>query len=113
MAAAVVTGEFPNENVKSIGAPQISLPGADLAEIVYVDHYGNAFTGLRGDALPTNRSLRIRRIEVRHARVFADAEPGHAFWYVNSLGLVEIAIPAASAAEMLGLRVGQAVEWVG
>ena len=113
MAAAVVTGEFPNENVESIGAPQVMLPGTDLAQIVYVDHYGNAFTGLRGDGLPTNRTLRVRWIDIRHARVFADAEPGRAFWYVNSMGLVEIAIPAASAAEMLGLRVGQTVEWVG
>ena len=45
MAAAVVTGEFPNENVQSISAPQSLLPAADLAEIIYVDHYGNAVTG--------------------------------------------------------------------
>ena len=65
------------------------LPGTDLAEIVYVDHYGNAFTGLRGAGLPTYRTLRIRWIDIRHARVFADAEPGRAFWYVNSMGLTD------------------------
>ncbi len=112
MAAAVVTGEFPNENVKSITAPQALLPSDDLAEIIYVDHYGNAFTGLRGEGLSTDRSLRIRRMDFRHARVFADADPGRGFWYVNSLGLVEVAIPANSAAKMLGLRVSQPVEWV-
>lgn len=112
MAAAVVTGEFPNENVKSIPAPQILLPADDLSEIIYLDHYGNAFTGLRGERLSTERSLRIRRMDFRHARVFAEAEPGRGFWYVNSLGLVEVAMPGSSAAKMLGLRVGQPVEWV-
>lgn len=112
IAAAVVTGEFPNENVKSISAPQSLLPADDLAEIIYVDHYGNVFTGLRGEGLSTDRSLRIRHVDFRHARVFADADPGRGFWYVNSLGLVEVAIPANSAAKMLGLRVGQPVEWI-
>jgi len=112
VAAAVVTGEFPNENVKQIPAPKELLPGDDLAELIYVDHYGNAFTGLRGDGLPTDRRLRIRRMEIAHARVFAEAPAGQAFWYVNSVGLVEIAMPGSSAAKMLGLRVGQTLEWV-
>jgi len=111
IAAAVVTGEFPNENVKQIPAPGILLPGEDLAEIVYVDHYGNAFTGLRGEALATDRLLRVRRMEIPHARVFSEAPPGQAFWFVNSIGLVEIAMPGVSAARMLGLRVGQPLEW--
>lgn len=111
VAAAVVTGEFPNENVVQIPAPKELLSGDDLPEIVYVDHYGNALTGLRGEGLSTDRPLRIRRMELAHARVFADAPAGQAFWYVNSIGLVEIAMPGDSAAKTLGLRVGQAVEW--
>ncbi len=112
VAAAVVTGEFPNENVKQIPAPQVLLPGDDLAEIVYVDHYGNAFTGVRGAGLPTDRRVRIQGVEIVHARVFAEAPAGHAFWFVNSIGLVEVAIPGESAATILGLRVGQSFEWV-
>ncbi len=113
VAAAVATGEFPNENVAQISAPKTLLPGDDLAEIIYVDHYGNAFTGVRGEGLPTDRLLRIRRMEIAHARVFAEAPSGQAFWYVNSIGLVEVAMPGSSAAKMLGLRIGQTVEWVG
>jgi S-adenosylmethionine hydrolase len=89
----------------------VQLGGDDLAEIIYVDHYGNAMTGLRGEGLPTDRALRARDQTIPHARVFADARPGQAFWYVNSLGLVEIAMPAADAAGVLGLRIGQAVSW--
>jgi S-adenosylmethionine hydrolase len=113
VAAAVATGEFPNENVAQISAPKVLLPGEDLAEIVYVDHYGNAFTGLRGEGLETDRKLCIRRMEIAHARVFAEASAGQTFWYTNSIGLVEIAMPGASAAKMLGLRVGQPVAWAG
>ena len=94
LAAAVVTGEFPNETVTSVPSPQVLLPGDDLAEIIYVDHYGNAFTGLRGNGLPEDRELCLRRMRIPHARVFGEAEPQKAFWYVNSLGLVEIAMPA-------------------
>lgn len=111
MAAAVVTGEFPNENVKSIPAPEVLLPADDLAEIIYLDHYGNAFTGLRGAQLSTERKLVWHRREIPHARVFGDAAAGQPFWYVNSLGLVEIAMPGMSAAAELGLRIGQPVGW--
>lgn len=111
VAAAVATGEFPNENMKAIPAPKTLLPGDDLSEIIYIDHYGNAMTGMRGDKLPLDRELCLRRMKIQHARVFADAPDGKPFWYVNSIGLVELAMPGDSAAKMLGLRVGQPVAW--
>ncbi|MEI7968936.1 MAG: SAM-dependent chlorinase/fluorinase [Betaproteobacteria bacterium] len=111
MAAAVVTGEFPNENVRQVAAPDVLFGGDDLPEIIHLDHYGNAFTGLRGDGLPEARDLCVRRMRIPHARVFGDAPDGRAFWYVNSLGLVEVSMPQMSAAKMLGLRVGQDVRW--
>lgn len=111
LASAVATGDFPNETVDTIRAPDVLLPGGDLAEIVYLDHYGNAFTGLRGAGLPEHRALVVDGTVVPHARVFGDATEGRAFWYVNSVGLVEIAVPRDSAAGVLGLRIGQTVEW--
>lgn len=111
MAASVVSGEFPNENVAGIQAPAVLLPGEDLAEIIYVDHYGNAFTGLRGSGLDADRDLLVGDARVSHARVFGDAPAGRAFWYVNSLGLVEVAMPGDSAARTLDLRVGHPVRW--
>ena len=107
----MVTGEFPNETVDAIRAPEVLLSGDDLAEVIYLDHYGNAFTGLRGANLPADRALVVGDRVVPHARVFGDAPDGRAFWYVNSIGLVEIAVPRDSAARVLGLRVGQPVAW--
>jgi S-adenosyl-L-methionine hydrolase (adenosine-forming) len=63
----------------------------DLAEIIYVDHYGNALTGLRASAVPQDTHLVAGGETVSHARVFSVVPPGAVFWYENRLGLVEIA----------------------
>lgn len=81
----------------------------DLAEIIYVDHYGNAMTGLRADALSGDSLLTVKGRRLEAGGTFAAAAPGEAFWYRNSLDLVEIAVREASAAAVLGLAVGDAV----
>jgi S-adenosyl-L-methionine hydrolase (adenosine-forming) len=81
----------------------------DLPEIVYVDHYGNAMTGLRAATLaPAARLVACGRAIAR-ARTFSDVPPGAAFWYENSNGLAEIAVNLGRADAALGLRVGSAI----
>ena len=82
----------------------------DLAEIVYVDHYGNALTGLRGESLPPDARLAAGGQAIAHARTFSSVPSGAAFWYVNSNGLVEIAVNAGRADRALGLAVGSAIK---
>lgn len=89
-------------------------PGAgwpeDLAEIVYIDGYGNAMTGLRAAALPDPvRPTLPDGTSPPRARTFSDVPARFAFWYENSLGLVEFAVNGGSAAQKFGLRVGDAV----
>ncbi len=81
----------------------------DLAEIIYVDHYGNAMTGLRAGGVPRNGRLVVNSRSIERARVFSEVPQGEIFWYENSLGLAEIAANAASAAGKLGLTVGTSV----
>lgn len=78
----------------------------DLAEIIYVDHYGNAMTGLRARNVLHGRSLVVNGRPLSRARMFCDVPPGEAFWYENSIGLAEIAANATSAAAKLGLNIG-------
>lgn len=111
IAAAVATGDFPNEDVEPVADLAVHFGGEDLAEVIYVDHYGNCFTGLRARGLPDANRLVVHDRELPHARVFADAEPGTAFWYENSSGLVEVAVNRGSAASALGLAVGTPVSW--
>src|SRR5262249_53301080 len=64
----------------------------DLAQIVYVDHFGNAITGLRASMLAPNAKLAVAGRVLERARTFSDRPTGAAFWYENSNGLAEIAV---------------------
>ena len=82
----------------------------DLCEIVYVDHFGNAMTGLRAVTLPRNTRLATAGRILEHAVTFSDRPLGTAFWYENSNGLVEIAVNQGRADRDLGLAIGVPVE---
>ena len=90
-------------------APRVLLGAADLARVIYVDHYGNAMTGLRAAGLAPGVRLHAGRRTLSRAGTFSEVRPGAAFWYVNSFGLVEVAANQRSAARKLGLRVGSRV----
>lgn len=64
----------------------------DLHEIIYVDHYGNLFSGLRGLQVERSARIGIADSEISWAPRFDAVSPGEPFWYVNSCGLVEIAV---------------------
>lgn len=83
-------------------------PG-DESRVIYVDDFGNVMTGLRGDRVPGNAVLCARGSRVRRANTFSDVAPGEAFWYVNSSGLVEVAVNQGRADERLGLDAGTPV----
>lgn len=82
----------------------------DPPRIVYLDAYGNAWTGLRADRLARGTRLRVAGRELARARTFADVPRGTAFWYENSSGLAEIAVNGGHAAALLGLRLDDPVE---
>ena len=81
----------------------------DLAEIVYVDHYGNAMTGQRGALLSPEARLVTGGHALASAATFSSVPHGQAFWYVNSNGLAEIAVNGARADTTLGLAIGSAI----
>jgi hypothetical protein len=112
IAAAVATDDFPNSNVKPVAGLQVNLGADDVAQIVYIDHYGNAFTGVRAVNVAPAASIRIAGRTVPHARVFSAVAPGAAIWYENSIGFVELAVNQGSAAQAFGLAVGDTVSFV-
>ena len=81
----------------------------DLPEIVYVDRYGNAMTGLRGNLQPNGARLVVSGRVLRRARIYSDVPLGEAFWYENSNGLAEIAVNSGRAADDLQLAIGSPV----
>lgn len=82
----------------------------DLHEIVYVDHFGNAMTGLRAATVPPEARLAVGGRVLERARTFGSRPAGSPFWYENSNGLAEVAVNQGRADRELGLAVGSAVE---
>ena len=109
VAARIAADGLPPGHLRPLSALVESFGAEDLAEIIYIDHYGNACTGIRGAHAPPDGVLRVGEERVYGARVFADVPLGTPLWHVNSHGLVEIAANRGSAAQVLGLRVGDRV----
>lgn len=83
-------------------------PG-ELAEVIYIDHFGNAATGLRAETVDADRRILVHGETLSHTRTFSEARPGSAFWYGNASGLVEIAVNRGSAARELGIEIGDPI----
>ncbi len=81
----------------------------DLAEVIYIDAFGNAMTGIRATSFEAGTVLRVGGAEVARARTFGDVPKGAALCYANSGGLVEIAVNGGRADTMLGLGIGTPV----
>jgi S-adenosylmethionine hydrolase len=114
VTAMLARGEPPPGEPRRLADRRLDWPD-DLAEIVYVDHFGNAMTGLRADKLAPNARLAAAGRVLERARTFSDRPPGTAFWYENSNGLAEIAVNRGRADRDLGLAIGSPVEiiaWV-
>jgi S-adenosylmethionine hydrolase len=109
VAAWIANGALPVDKLEEIPALHASFEPADLAEVIHVDHYGNALTGMRASNVSRSADIRIRGFRLRYARVFAEAPVGSAFWYENSIGLVELAVNRARAVQLLGIEVGDPV----
>ncbi|MDD3516730.1 MAG: SAM-dependent chlorinase/fluorinase [Chromatiales bacterium] len=112
VAARLARGEMPEASPYDIpGLSRAAWP-EDLARIIYVDHFGNAMTGLRCCAMRPTSRLRIAGRELAWRRVFGEAAVGEAFWYCNANGLVEIAVNRGRADHCLGIGLGDQLEVV-
>ncbi len=84
----------------------------DLTQIVYVDRYGNAMTGIRACCLQPKQRIKAGGRLLSHAHTFSAVPVGTAFWYENANGLIELAVNQGRADEMLGLTCGDPVSIV-
>jgi len=109
VAAQLACGQPPKMTITALADNPEDWP-TDLAEIIYLDHFGNAMTGLRGNQTSKDTSLIINNQLIHYERVFAEAPRGAPFWYINSNGLIEIAMNQTSAAQALELAIGTPVQ---
>ncbi len=85
----------------------------DLAAIVYIDHYGNAVTGLRADRIAPDAHILVGDRRLKAGRTFSDSPPGIPFWYANSSNLVELAVNGGRADRVLSVGIGSVFTVVG
>ena len=104
--AAQLAKNSDMSGLRPYDGPDLSAWPGDLLEIIYIDHYGNAMTGLRYGASLKDKRLTINDHVVSEADTFCTVPVGQAFWYRNSNGLVEIAVNQGRADEHLRLGLG-------
>jgi S-adenosylmethionine hydrolase len=110
VAALLACGESPPGRLRKNSAERRADWPDDLGEIVYIDHFGNAMTGLRAAMLAPNARLAAAGRVLERAKTFSDQPPGTCFWYENSNGLAEIAVNQGRANRELDLAIGSPVE---
>jgi len=93
--------------------PDLSKWAADISTLIYFDHYGNAITGRRHAPELDGKTLLLNGRRIPQAQTFCNLPVGCAFWYRNSIGLVEIAINRNRADVELGLTLGMAFHFEG
>jgi S-adenosyl-L-methionine hydrolase (adenosine-forming) len=80
-----------------------------MHSVVWVDGFGNLVTNLE----PPVSRVRINGVDIGlSARTFAEAPPGQPFWYVGSLGLIEVGVHEDRADRVLGAGRGTLVHGV-
>ncbi len=81
----------------------------DLNEVIYIDAFGNLVSGIRGISLREPETLCAGDNALPRRRTFSDVGPSESFCYVNSNGLMEIAVNMGRADEALGLSIGDQI----
>jgi S-adenosylmethionine hydrolase len=110
VAARLAGGELPGGVTRPLEQRLIPDWPADLAEIVYIDHYGNAITGLRQAVVAASEILEVKGRRFCHGRTFSSVAQGEGLWYVNANGLVEIAVNCGRVDMQYQIAIGDQVE---
>lgn len=107
IAAEIARGEFPDGKLSAIDTLKVEFDPGDLLRVIYVDHYGNAWSGVR--AVPQDTRVSAAGELFKHSDTFGRVGKGEGFWFINSVGLLELAVNRGSAAHTFGLKVGDPV----
>ena len=112
VAAMLASGDFPLAQKQDAATRIDPHWPIELEEIIYIDRFGNAITGVRADNVTEQQRVLVQRQELTYVRTFSDVPPGQSFWYRNANGLIEIAVNQGSAAHQLSLSVGSQIHIV-
>lgn len=77
--------------------------------IIHIDHFGNCTTNIPGSALAGRVLVKTGEREIGISRTYCDVRPGEPLALIGSSELLEIAVRNGSAADLLGLKVGDII----
>lgn len=109
-AALLACGALPDGRDRPLAEMRRPDWPDDLAEVIYIDGFGNAMTGLRAGLITDKRGLEVGNVQLTRALTFSDVPAGTAFCFENANGLIEIAVNQGRASEHLGLKIGTPVK---
>jgi S-adenosyl-L-methionine hydrolase (adenosine-forming) len=120
VAGMIAAGVKVSEVAREIGDPVLldlwPAASGDRGVVIHVDGFGNAMTNIPAEAVDRRR---VREVRVKGRSVgplrrrYADVAVGEALALIGSSGLVEIAVREGSAAERLGVAIGDWVKILG
>ena len=110
VAAKLALGIDPTTLAEPYSPLRMEAWPDDLAEIIYIDEFGNAMTGLRAEGFSDDAEFEIAGRRLGRAKTFSNREPGQAFWYKNANGLVEISINLGRADQEVRLKPGNSLK---
>ena len=108
-AGAIACGQMPTGPVMPIDQMVGATWGTNLNEIIYIDGFGNAMTGILAASVENVTGLEIGEARIPRAITFSSVAVGECFFYENSIGLIEIAVNRGHAAMLLELQVGESI----
>lgn len=108
VAARLSRGETPPGDLLDKESVILTDWPEELAQCIYIDHFGNVITGLRANSIGNTRVI-INGHTLSRATTFSDVPQGDLFWYENANGLAELAANQAHAANLLNIKPGDEV----
>lgn len=108
IAAEIARGEFPESKLSQIDQLEVELDAGDLSRVIYIDHFGNAWVGVRN--VPKDARVSAAGVPFKYSESFGFVGKGEGFWFNNSVGLLELAVNRGNAATSFGLKVGDVVQ---
>lgn len=106
VAAWLATGQPPAATVFPQAFSLNCNWPADYHAVIYIDHFGNALTGINAASMTNDDALLLNEAKIRYARTYRQVAVGQAFWYRNANDLVEIAVNQSNAAQIFDLKPG-------
>ncbi len=108
IAAEIARGEFPESKLSQIDKLEVEFDAGELSRVIYIDHFGNAWVGVRN--VPKDAQVSAAGKLFKYSESFGFVGKGEGFWFNNSVGLLELAVNRGNAATSFGLKVGDVVQ---